>query len=150
MMLGWDLVLALHIIGAALWVGGMAFALLVLHPSLGALDPAPRVAVAGAAFGRFFRLVWHAMPLVLITGYAILFGVYGGFAGVTWPVHAMHGLGLLMAALFVFVVTGPYRRFRTAVQPANALRAAATVRRYVWINLGLGLVTIVLACLARG
>jgi uncharacterized membrane protein len=149
MTIVWSAVLGLHILGAAAWVGGMLFALAVLHPSLAALDPAPRVAVAGQAFGRFFRVVWHVMPLVLLTGYAMLFGVYGGFAGAGWPIHVMHLLGLIMAALFVFVVTGPFRRFRTAVQPANALRAAANVRRYVWINLALGAVVIVVAAFGQ-
>jgi uncharacterized membrane protein len=149
MTIGWSAVLGLHILAAAIWVGGMLFSLAVLHPSLSALDPAPRVAVAGQAFRRFFRLTWHVMPLALLTGYALLFGVYGGFAGAGWPIHVMHGLGLIMAAMFIFVVTGPFRRFRTAVQPANALRAAAVVRRYVWVNLGLGAVVIVVAAFGQ-
>ncbi len=149
MTIGWSAVLGLHILAAAIWVGGMLFSLAVLHPSLAALDPAPRVAVAGQAFRRFFRLVWHVMPLALLTGYALLFGVYGGFAGAGWAIHVMHGLGLIMAAIFIFVVTGPFRRFRTAVQPANGLRAAAVVRRYLWINLGLGAVVIVVAAFGQ-
>jgi uncharacterized membrane protein len=149
MTIVWSAVLGLHILAAAIWVGGMLFALAVLHPSLAGLDPAPRVAVAAQAFGRFFRVVWHAMPLLLLSGYALLFGVYGGFAGAGWPIHVMHGLGLIMAAIFVALVFGPYRRFRNAVQPANALRAAATVRRYVWINLGMGAVVIVVAAFGQ-
>lgn len=31
---GWDLVLALHILCVVLWVGGMFFAYAVLHPAL--------------------------------------------------------------------------------------------------------------------
>ena len=89
--------LALHLLGAVLWVGGMAFALLVLRPSLAVLQPAQRLALHGEVFRRFFRIVWHAMPLLLVSGYAMLFGVFGGFAGVNWAVHLMHLLGLVMA-----------------------------------------------------
>ncbi|MEJ1975376.1 MAG: hypothetical protein WDN49_04170 [Acetobacteraceae bacterium] len=35
--------LAVHLLAMATWVGGMAYALLVLRPSLGVLDPAARL-----------------------------------------------------------------------------------------------------------
>ena len=38
--------LALHVVSAVIWVGGMAFAYLVLRPSVGPLDPATRIAGA--------------------------------------------------------------------------------------------------------
>jgi len=42
-MIVWGLVLALHILGAVVWVGGMFFALLVLRPGLSVLAPAQRL-----------------------------------------------------------------------------------------------------------
>ena len=42
-----NLLLALHLLGAVIWVGGMAFALLVLRPSLAELEPAARLALHG-------------------------------------------------------------------------------------------------------
>lgn len=98
---------------------------------------------------RFFLIVWHAMPLVILSGYGMLFGLYGGFAGVAWPIHAMNGLGLVMGAIFVVLFTGPWRRFRVAVQPARAAAAGGAIRRLIGINLLLGVLTIVVACLAR-
>jgi uncharacterized membrane protein len=138
----WGLVLAVHILCAVLWVGGMFFALAVLRPSLAVLEPPQRMALHAQVFRRFFRLVWHAMPLLLLSGYAMLFGLYGGFAGAAWTIHVMHLLGLLMAGVFVLIVFGPYARFRAG--EANAVEA---IRRLIQLNLVLGAVTILLAAL---
>ncbi len=81
-MILFHVLLALHLLAAVAWVGGMAFALMVLRPSLGVLEPAQRLALHGQVFRRFFLLVWHAMVLVLLTGFIMLFVTFGGFAGV--------------------------------------------------------------------
>ena len=58
----------LHILSAVFWVGGMFFAYLVLRPSLLVLEPNQRMLVHTQVFRRFFRVVWHAMPLSIATG----------------------------------------------------------------------------------
>ena len=66
----WDWVLALHILCIVVWVGGMFFALVVLRPSLAALEPAQRIALHNRVFRRFFwsfgmscrSHCWQAMP----------------------------------------------------------------------------------------
>ncbi len=139
-----NVALALHLLGVVMWVGGMAFALMVLRPALSVLDPAGRLAVHGEVFRRFFALVWVAMPLVLLSGYAMLFGALGGFAHAPPAVHVMHLLGLVMAAIFVVNVLGPWRAMRRAPDAA----AAERVRRLLRINLLLGMVTVVVAAWA--
>jgi uncharacterized membrane protein len=143
----WGWVLAIHILCAVIWVGGMFFAIVVLRPSIAALEPAQRIAMHNRVFRRFFLVVWHVMPIALITGFAMVFGVMGGLASVPWNVHAMMALGLLMALVFVALVFGPYRRFRAAISSARAGDAAEQIRRLIMLNLVLGLVTIVLAAL---
>jgi len=141
-----SVLLALHLLGAVVWVGGMAFALLILRPSIATLEPSPRLAVHAKAFRRFFLYVWHAMPILLLTGYAMLFGVLGGFAGVNWAVHVMHLLGLIMAVVFLVVFFGPWRAMRTAIaanDEAAAEAAVSRVRQLTAINLVLGAVTVV-------
>ncbi len=144
-MVVWDLVLAVHILAMALWTGGMAYALVVLRPSLPVLAGPDRLLLLGQTFRRFFQLVWVAMPLVLVSGWAMVFGVYGGFAHLPWPVNVMQVLGIVMAAVFVALVFGPWRRFRAA---PNA-DAAASIRRLIHANLGLGVIVIVVACFAH-
>lgn len=143
-MIGWGIVLAIHILCVVIWVGGMFFALLVLRPSLATLEPEQRIALHEQVFGRFFLVVWHAMPIALVTGYAMLIGVYGGFAGADWSVNLMQLLGLVMAGIFLVIFFGPWGRFRRGTdRPA----AADTIRRLIALNLVLGLVTVCVAAL---
>ena len=136
-------VLALHLLGAVVWVGGMFFALIVLRPSLSVLEPTQHMALHRQIFRRFFLVVWHAMPVILITGYVLLFGIYGGFAGAGWNMHLMHLLGLIMAVVFVVLFFGPWKRFRRADDAA----ALTLIRRLITLNLVLGLLTIIMAAL---
>ena len=136
--------LALHLLGAMAWVGGMAFALLVLRPSLAVLEPAQRLALHREVFRRFFRLIWHAMPLVLATGYAMIFALLGGFAHLNWAVNVMHLLGLIMTAVFLYVVFVPWR----AMQAAPSPQAVERIRRLVMVNLALGTLTLIVAAWA--
>ncbi len=136
--------LALHLLGAMAWVGGMAFALLVLRPALTMLEPPQRLALHREVFRRFFRLIWHVMPLVLATGYAMIFAVFGGFARVNWAINVMHLLGLLMTAVFIYVVFVPWRAMQAAPSPA----AAERIRRLVMVNLLLGALTLIVAAWA--
>ena len=139
-MIIWGLVLAIHLLAAVLWVGGMAFALWVLRPSLAALEPPQRLAMHVAVLRRFLLVIWHAMPLVLITGYLMVWGVYGGFANLPWPINLMQLTGLVMAAIFLVLFFGPWKPMRRAPDPAPLDR----IRRLITINLWLGLVTVVL------
>jgi len=139
---------ALHVLGVVVWVGGMAFALMVLRPSLGVLEPPQRLALHGAVFTRFFRIVWHAMPIILLTGYAMLFGYYGGFGGVNAAVHLMHLFGLIMAAVFIYIVFSPWPMLRTALETddrAGAIVSLDRIRKLILLNLWLGLATVAIA-----
>ena len=94
----WGWVLALHVLCAVIWVGGMFFAYVVLRPSLSVLEPDAADRASTQVFRRFFLVVWHVMPLRLISGFAVLFGFYGGMADVGWNIHVMMLLGLIMSA----------------------------------------------------
>lgn len=143
-----DTLLALHVLGAVVWVGGMVFAMLVLRPSLAVLEPPQRLALHTQVFKRFFRLVSHTIPLILVTGYAMVFGLFGGFGGVNGAVHAMHGLGLLMTLLFLVIYFGPWKAMRAAMQAGDTAAAAAAlarIRTMILVNLVLGLLTVAVA-----
>jgi len=143
----WGWVLALHVLCAVLWVGGMFFAYVVLRPSMAVLEPIQRIALHTQVFRRFFLVVWHAMPVILLTGFAVLFGFYGGMGFVGWNVHVMMLLGLVMGAVFVLIVFGPYARFRRTTDRATAIAAIDRIRQLIGINLVLGIVTVVVALL---
>jgi uncharacterized membrane protein len=135
----YGLLKALHVLCAVVWVGGMLFAYVVLRPSLSVLEPPQRIALHSQVFRRFFLLVWHVMPLILLTGFIMIFYVFGGMAGVAWPVHVMLLLGLVMSAIFLAIFFGPYRTFRASPGPVPL----DTIRKLIGLNLVLGVVTIV-------
>lgn len=146
----WGWVLAIHILSITVWVGGMFFALAVLRPSLGTLEPAQRIALHNRVFRRFFLVIWHAMPVALLSGFAMAFGLFGGLAGFSrlpWNVQTMMAIGIIMAVIFLLIVFGPYRRFRAAISSARAADAVERMRRLIEINLILGIINIFLAAI---
>ena len=146
------LLIALHILAAVVWVGGMFFAYIVLRPSAGPLEPPLRLALWSRVFGRFFPWVWASIAALLISGYAMLFVHFGGFAGAPPHINVMQVTGIVMMLLFLHLYFAPWRRFSRAVE-AGALQDAATslnqIRRVVAINLVLGLITVIVGVSGR-
>src|SRR5580704_4896909 len=143
----WGWVLAVHVLCAVVWVGGMFFAYVVLRPSLSVLEPIQRIALHTQIYRRFFLVVWHAMPLILLSGFVVLFGFYGGMEFVGWNVHLMMLLGLIMSAVFLLIFFGPYARFRRTTDRTVAAASIDRIRKLIGINLVLGIVTVVVALL---
>jgi uncharacterized membrane protein len=146
-MIVWGWVLAVHVLCAVIWVGGMFFAYVVLRPSLSVLEPIQRIALHTQVFRRFFLIVWHVMPLILLSGFAALFGLFGGPATAPWNVSVMMLLGLIMSAVFLVIVFGPYARFRRSTDRATIVASMDRIRKLIAVNLVLGIVTVVVALL---
>ena len=143
----WGWVLAVHVVCGVIWVGGMFFAYVVLRPSLSVLEPIQRIALHTQIFRRFFLIVWHVMPLILLSGFAALFGLFGGPATAPWNVSVMMLLGLIMSAVFLLIVFGPYARFRRSTDRTTIVASMDRIRKLIAVNLVLGIVTVVVALL---
>ena len=144
--------LILHVLSAVVWVGGMFFALLVLRPASGPLDPGPRLQLWLRVFERFFAWVFAAVALLLLSGYAMVFGVFGGFAGIGLHVHLMQGTGIVMILLFLHLYFAPWQRFRARLAVGDNAGAAAQlnqIRIIVIVNLALGLITAAIGASGR-
>ncbi|KAF0117321.1 MAG: integral membrane protein [Rhodospirillaceae bacterium] len=140
--------LALHTLAAILWIGGMFFAHMVLRPAVIPLPPEERLALWGRVFRRFFFWVWLAIALLLVTGYALVFILFGSMAGAGLFIHLMNGIGLVMMGLYGVLFFGPYCGFRRALAAGDwstAARQQGHIRRIVTINMLLGLLTVILA-----
>ncbi|HEX3576792.1 MAG TPA: CopD family protein [Rhodopila sp.] len=135
---------ALHLLCAVLWVGGMFFAYVVLRPSMAAIEAPQRMLLHTQVFRKFFLVVWHAMPLILISGFAMI-GLRWDMATAPWQIQAMMGLGLLMAAVFLAIVFGPYRQFRRTTDRNRMASSLNAVRKLIGVNLILGLATVIVA-----
>src|SRR5579871_6603778 len=109
------LLLALHVLSAVFWVGGMAFAYMVLRPSAGPLEPAVRLPLWRRVFARFLPWVGLSILLLLLSGYGMIFHVFAGFSGLPMYVNVMQGLGIVMMLIYLHLFFAPWPRFRTAV-----------------------------------
>lgn len=140
--------LVVHILSVVLWVGGMFFALFVLRPASQIIEPGPRLELWARVLGRFFSCVIGAIVLILVSGYVLIFGIFGSFAGLPLYVSAMMGLGIVMMLLFFHIYFAPFKRLRVAVARqdyAEAGRQLGHIRWLVTAGLTLGLITIVFA-----
>lgn len=140
--------LALHILSAVIWVGGMFLLHQCLRPNIGALEPAQRFPLMRGTLGKFFPWVWGAVILLPLTGYWIIHAVYGGFANAGVHIHIMHGIGWIMFLLFAHLFFAPWRRMKQAVEAedwSEAGKRLGQIRMIVTVNLILGLVTVAVA-----
>lgn len=139
--------LLIHLLAVVIWVGGMAFAHFCLRPVAAAqLPPPQRLPLLSAVLGRFFNIVAVAVAAILVTG-ILRFGDLQG-AAPPWHWHAMAGTGTAMTVIFLLIVLRFYPRLRAAVAaeqwPAGGA-AMDVIRKLVFANLILGIVTIVIA-----
>jgi len=140
--------LLLHVLSVVVWVGGMFLAYLAVRPAaVEALEPPQRLRLWAGIFRRFFRWVWAAVALLLLTGFSMM----GEMERVPAYVQAMAGIGIVMMAIFVHVYFAPYGRLKRAVAGEDWKAGGAAlsqIRVLVGINLLLGLANVAVALLA--
>lgn len=146
-----NLLLALHVLGVVVWVGGMFFAHMALRPTAAELlQPPQRLPLLNGVFGRFFPWVWVAVTLITLSG-VILMALLGGFRA-HWHIHVMLAVGLVMLGIYCYVYFFPYARLRRECAAQNwpvAGEAMARIRKMVGVNLVLGLSITAIAILGR-
>ena len=107
-MITHGIAMVLHILSAVLWVGGMFFAYMALRPAAATvLEPPLRLQLWVQAFKLFFVWVWLSIIVILVTGYWMLFAVFGGFGNAGLHIHIMHGAGILMVLIYLHVFDWP-------------------------------------------
>lgn len=144
--------LALHVLAATVWVGGMFFALVALRPAAAALPADARLRLSAATLTGFFHWVWTAAAVLLVTGLWMVLSVLGGFRAAGLHVHLMFGLGVLMMLLAAHVWFAPLRRLRLAAAGGHwteAGRYLAQIRLFMGLSLALGLAVVALAAGGR-
>jgi uncharacterized membrane protein len=144
--------LLFHILAAVIWVGGMFFAHQMLRPAAAGLEPAQRLPLWRRVFARFFPVVWLSVAALLGSGYAMVFGVFGGFAGLPLHINLMQIIGIIMVLAFGHLYFAPWARFRRAVDAgdlAAGARQLNQIRMIVGFNLVLGLVVVVIGATGR-
>ena len=140
--------LALHVLAATVWVGGLFFALVALRPAAAGLPADLRVKLLAQVLAGFFPWVWAAAAVLLATGLWMVLSVVGGFRAAGLHVHLMLGLGVVMMLLAAHVTFAPLRRLRHAAAGghwADAGRHIRQIRIFMAVTLALGLAVVALA-----
>jgi uncharacterized membrane protein len=144
-----SLVIALHLLAAVIWVGGMFFAYMALRPvAASQFEPPQRLPLWRDVFGKFFPWVWVSVIVLLGSGYWMAFTLFGGFTTLPLYVNIMQGLGILMVLLYLHVFFVPYRRMQQAIAAGDLPTAGAKlaqIRMIIGVNLSLGLIVIAVA-----
>lgn len=142
----------LHVLSIIVWVGGMVFAHFFLRPAVAALEPPVRLRLMHEVLDRFFRVVLVASWLTLISGLWMLGRVAkqvvqsgGQFSmPLSWTLMAV--LGVLMVAVFMHIRFALHKRMGRALEAADLAAAGAAlaqIRRWVSVNLALGILIVV-------
>lgn len=145
----------LHILAAAIWVGGMFFAYMVLRPVASQLlQPEQRLPLWSKVFSCFFKWVWAAVITLFITGFWMihLLGGMGGVSGVGVHVHIMLLIAVLMALLFMHVYFNAFKKLKWAVTEQDWItggEALNQIRKLIQLNLILGLIQLVIGAGGR-
>lgn len=142
-----------HVLSIIVWIGGIFFAHFFLRPAVAQLDPAVRLRLMHDVLGRFFQAVLAASLLTLASGVWLLGRVArqvvqsgGSFEmPLAWTIMAV--LGVVMVAIFMHVRFVLYKKLGRGVAAsewAAAGAAMAQIRKWVSINLGLGILVLLL------
>lgn len=146
------LLLAVHLLCAAAWVGGMAALHLAVRPAVQqSLDtPALRLRLMTAVLERFVPGIGLAVLLLWASGLGLI--SLRGSTTLPIPVLLMVGTAVVMSAVYADIAARHLPRLRAAVGlglwPAAA-EALAAVHRRVLLNLLLGIAVFLVAPYGR-
>lgn len=145
--------LTLHLLAVVVWVGGMLFAHMSLRPVAAAqLAPPVRLQLWVGVFKRFFPLVWLCVLFLPLTGYMMIFEIWGSMAHTPIYVHIMNGLGIVMILIYMHVYFAPFKRLKEAVIKEDwpeGGRNLNIIRKMVGINMTIGSLVIIIVIVGR-
>ena len=146
----------LHVLATIVWIGGMVFSHFFLRPAVMSLDVPERVRLMHEVLRRFFNAVSVAVLVTLVTALWMIGRVAKQLvqsgAGFSMPLSwsLMAGLGILMMLIFAHIRFALFKRLSLAVQTMDwdaGSVALASIRTWVAVNLGLGVLIVALVTL---
>jgi len=89
----------LHLVATTVWIGGIAFNILVLRPSLSVIEPAKRVKLMGTVLKRFIYVAWLSIGVLVFTG------IFLGRGDPDALLSSNYGIALIIKHAIVVVMT---------------------------------------------
>jgi uncharacterized membrane protein len=140
-----------HLLSLIVWIGGMVFAHFFLRPATQSLEPPQRLRLMHDVLQRFLAAVTVAVLVVLASGLWMIGRVAkqavqaGGSFAMPLDWTLMAALGLVMMAIFGHIRFALFKRLKRAVAASDwsaGGQAMASIRRWVGVNLALGVVIV--------
>jgi uncharacterized membrane protein len=128
----------IHLFSIVVWIGGMAFVHFFLRPAVAQLEAPVRLRLMHDVLGRFFQAVLVASLLTLASGSFEM--------PLAWTIMAI--LGVVMVAIFMHIRLVLFKRLGQAVAASEWTEggvAMAQIRRWVSINLGTGVLVLLVS-----
>ncbi|MGL4231597.1 MAG: CopD family protein [Casimicrobium sp.] len=147
----YNLLKTLHVLAIILWIGGMIYTLFFLRPAVASLDGPARVKLMHDVLARFFKAVLWAATIAVGSGIWMLGRVAkqtvqaGGSFSMPTEWIVMAALGILMFLIFGHIRFALFKRLQRAVAASDWAAggiALNTIRQWVMINLGIGIVIV--------
>lgn len=142
--------IAIHILAAVVWVGGLFFIYFVLRPAVLDMDLAGRLLVWRKCLDNFFPWLWGAIAALLGSGYGLIIAFPDEVGGIHVPI--MQGLGWIMILIFGHTYFSPYLRLRQALDRGDTNGAARQIEKFrltLIASLSLGLITVLVGATGR-
>jgi len=146
--------IALHLLAAVIWVGGMFFAYVILRPIASQqFEPAVKLTLWSSIFQRFFAWVMLSIAILLTTGIWMTIQLGGMAAAATGiHVHIMLLLGIIMMLIFLHVHFNLLKKLKLSIADHDWIAGDFVlnqIRQSIAMNLILGLIVVVVASSGR-
>jgi len=137
----------LHYLATVMWIGGMAFNILALRPSMVAIDQNQRPVLGTTVLKRFIILAWLSIAVLILTGIPIAFShvAFGTILSTTYGIVLLskHFVTLIMILIVSWV------SFVLSTKLAPFAPKPNTIIILVKINLSLGILVLLLTAILR-
>jgi uncharacterized membrane protein len=138
----------LHYLATVMWIGGMAFNILVLRPSMVAIDQNQRPILGTKVLKRFIIFAWLSITVLILTGIPIAFSsvAFEDILSTTYGIVLLskHFVTLIM----IFIVA--WVSFVLSTKLALFAPKPNTILILVKTNLSLGILVLLLTAILRG
>ena len=140
------IMLWLHYLATVMWIGGMAFNLLVLRPSMAVIEQNQRPVLGASVLKRFIIFAWLSIAVLVLTGISINYNriasdnIPATYGIVLLGKHFVTSIMILVVAWVSFVLSEKLAPF--APKPDTILILVKT-------NLSLGILVLFLTSALR-
>lgn len=137
----------LHYLATVMWIGGMAFNIMVLRPSMVVLDQNQRPVLGARVLKRFIIFAWLSIAVLVLTGISISYNriasdnIPATYGIVLLGKHFVTSIMILVVAWVSFVLSEKLAPF--APKPDTILMLVKT-------NLSLGALVLLLTAILKG